>query len=1212
MNPYLANDSTGGYVVGIGASAGGLEAINELFDNIPQGTNFSFILIQHLSPDFKSLMPELLGKHTTMQVYVAEDNMPIKPNCVYLIPARNYLTIKDGYLHLKDQVRDGQPNTAVDTFLQSLAQDKGNKSIGIILSGTGSDGTKGVEAIKNAGGIVIVQDPVSAEFDGMPKSAISTGAADLILPPEMMGDELLGFIKEAPLLKSLSAMNHQEEAVILDILELVYKTTEHNFSHYKRPTITRRMAKRMTEKNFKSFIDYFNYLQAHPEEVKALCRDFLINVTQFFRDEEGFALISEKVLPSLFEGKKAGDIIKVWVVATSTGEESYSLAILLEEYLQAHKLFNIGVKIFATDVDQQAIEIASRGFYSEEAVKNISPERLKNFFIKEGPYYRVSSALRKSVVFAKHDITKDPPYSKIDLLTCRNMLIYMNNLLQKNVLQKLHFAINEGGFLFLGPSENIGILRDVMTDVDRKWKIYQCISKEKVGGQEAFVIGTGRDYEKQVSAKTKNALNNLPEIFSEVLQEGKSYAGILIDKDFEVKQAIGNFKSFLSFPEDRFNFNLLKLVPTDLSITLSTCIRKAIQNNVPVVQKRVKVQHQNSSRSIDLIVKPYLNQRTYLQPFVFIILNESEETIKEAPPFTADTASSYTEQQVLDLFNELRDTKENLQSVIEELESTNEELQSSNEEILSSNEELQSTNEELQSLNEELHTVNTEHQQKIKELMDLNDDLNNYFNNTDIGQILIDHKLIIRRFTPAITRLINLIPSDIGRSIMDISTNLKGVNIINDIKGVILTNEHLEKEVHINDDHIYLMRIVPYERQNKTTNGVVVNFIDISDFKRLSNILEAVFNSSTSGITHKRPIRNAQKKIIDFEYVAMNESAEAMLNVEPHGLIGKHVLQEFPHLNKEYFKTYVEVVEKGNSAVFEMFNEDNKHWYEVTCVKMMDGMVSTYTDITDKKIAADLLKKGYDELHETYMQLETTNMQLERSNFDLMQFASVASHDLKEPLRKIQAFGNMLKESVEERLDRKEYNYLDKVINASNRMQNLVDDILTLSRLSNNTIPKISVSLTDIVNSIVDDLEIMIHEKKAVVKVGNLPTIHAVPGQMHQLFQNLVTNALKFNETEIPVVTIEQKAVIDKNEFSGNGISESFISVVVEDNGIGFEEEYREKIFGIFQRLEKTNYPGTGIGLAICKKIVENHGGFIKAESQPGKGSRFIVVLPGE
>ncbi|MGE5520221.1 MAG: chemotaxis protein CheB, partial [Candidatus Dadabacteria bacterium] len=710
MNPYLADDSSGGYVVGIGASAGGLEAINELFDNIPQGTNFSFILVQHLSPDFKSLMPELLGKHTSMQVYVAEENMAVKPNCVYLIPTRKYLTIKDGFLHLKEFVREGQPNNAIDTFFLSLAEDKSNKAIGIILSGTGSDGTKGIEAIKNAGGIVIVQDPVSAEFDGMPKSAISTGFADLILPPEMMGDEMLDFIKEAPLLKSLNELNQQEEAILLDILDLVNRTTEHNFSHYKRPTITRRLGKRMAEKNYKSFSEYYAYLQDHPEEVKALCREFLINVTQFFRDEEAFNIISERVLPSLFENKKAGDSVKIWVVATSTGEEAYSLSILLEEYIQAHKIYNVNIKIFATDIDQQAIEIASRGIYPEESLKTVSAERLKNFFIKEGPYYRVSPALRKSVVFAKHDITKDPPYSRIDLLSCRNMLIYMNLVLQKTILQKLHFALNEGGFLFLGPSENVGILRDVMSDVDRKWKIFQCFSKEKVGGQETFIIGSNRDYERQITTKTKNALNNLPEIFSETLLEEKPYAGILVDKEFEVKQAVGNFKSFLSFPDDRFNFNLLKLVPTDLSITLSTCVRKATQNNVRVVQKKVKVQQDNKIRNIDIIVKPYLNQRTYLQPFIFIILSESEEEVREIEAPTTASLSSYSEQQVLDLFHELRDTKQNLQSVIEELESTNEELQSSNEEILSSNEELQSTNEELQSLNEELHTVNTEHQ----------------------------------------------------------------------------------------------------------------------------------------------------------------------------------------------------------------------------------------------------------------------------------------------------------------------------------------------------------------------------------------------------------------------------------------------------------------------------------------------------------------------
>jgi two-component system, chemotaxis family, CheB/CheR fusion protein len=408
--------ASNGYVVGIGASAGGLEAINEFFDNIPHDTGFSFVVIQHLSPDYKSLMAELLSKHTSMQVIEASEGMPLKPNCIYLIPTKKILTIVKGKLQLHDKLRNNHPNTTIDSFFESLAEDLREKAIGIILSGTGSDGSRGIAAIKNHGGTIIVQDPGSAEFDGMPNSAIATGYADLILAPELMGDEMIHFLKEAPLIRSFNQLSNQEEGVIVDILNLIYKVTQHDFNHYKRPTLNRRLAKRMAEKGMKTLSEYYTHLSNNTDEVKLLCKEFLINVTRFFRDEDAFEIIRTDVIPSLFTVKETGDTIKIWVVASSTGEEAYSLAMLFEEYIELHKRHDISVKIFATDIDQQAIDTASKGVYSSESLKNISAERVKRFFIKEGSVYRVSPSLRKAVVFAKHDITKDPPFSTE--LTC--------------------------------------------------------------------------------------------------------------------------------------------------------------------------------------------------------------------------------------------------------------------------------------------------------------------------------------------------------------------------------------------------------------------------------------------------------------------------------------------------------------------------------------------------------------------------------------------------------------------------------------------------------------------------------------------------------------------------------------------------------------------------------------------------------------------------
>jgi two-component system CheB/CheR fusion protein len=1196
------------YVVGIGASAGGLEAINELFDNMPATTGFSFIIIQHLSPDYKSLMADLLSKHTEMQVLEAADGMTLLPNCIYLIPPRKTLTLQDSRLKVVEKIRDHQPNTAIDIFFESLARDKAERSVGIILSGTGTDGTKGIQAIKDSGGTIVVQDPATAQFDGMPNSAVSTGYVDLILSPDMIAEELLEFIKEAPLLRSFKVLSIQEEAFVQEILALVFRITGHDFSNYKRPTIYRRIAKRMAELNIKSIGEYFECLTRQSEEVQRLCKEFLLHVTRFFRDEQAFDTLKTAVIPDIFARKDSNDMIKVWVAGCSTGEEAYSLAILFDEFLGRQHTHDRDVKIFASDISQDVIDYASKGLYTADQVKNVSAERLKRYFVKDGGGYRVMPAIRKMIVFAKHDMLKDPPFSKIDLLTCRNALIYMNPALQKSILQKFHFSIIDDGYLFLGPSENISILKEVMAEVDKKWKIYRCVSKTRVADLESFSNPADGAINRTTSfVKAKNALNHLSDIFRDTLMEEYGFAGVFVDKNFEVKQAMGHFRKFMDFPENNFNFNLLKLVPTDLSIALSTGIRKAMKDNERVVLRNIRYVHDKVEKLVTLIIKPYVIQKSYMQPFLFIVLKEEEPIAKKVSALSTISTGTYSNERIRQLEQELIDTKENLQALLEEVESSNEELQSSNEEIISSNEELQSTNEELQSLNEELHTVNAEHQLKIRELIELNDDLNNYFRNSDIGQILIDRRLVIRKFTPMATRQVNLIASDIGRSIVDISTNMRDSNFVNDIKSVMQSGQVMQKEVPM-DEKTYLMRIAPYLRQNNQTDGVVVSFVDVSEIKRLNNTLEAVYNSSTSGILGLQAIRDDRNALVDFEFVSANKASLALLEL-PEGIVHRRFRELYGHMESRIFDAYKEVVESGETRAFEFYNLEWNRWFEIIAVKMMDGLVVTFTDITDRKSSSEKIERGYEELKITSQQLENTNNELQKSNMDLMQFASVASHDLKEPLRKIQVFGNMLREKIDGKLERQEADYLGKMINSSNRMQSLIDNILTLARLSRVDTPYTEVDLNDVINQIIDDLEISIRDKVVKFNVQKLPVIRGIEGQLHQLFQNLISNAIKFNNGR-PVIDIWEELLSPALEEEFRVNASEYVSVVVADNGIGFDERFSQKIFGIFQRLDPTNYQGTGIGLAIGKKIIDNHKGYIRAHSQPGKGSRFTILLP--
>jgi two-component system, chemotaxis family, CheB/CheR fusion protein len=1203
-----ANNNLAGtdYVIGIGASAGGLDAINELFDNMPDNTGFSFVVIQHLSPDYKSLMAGLLARHTSMEVHEAENNMPLKPNAIYLLPSKKLMTISEGQLKLKEKVKSPLPNTAIDTFLLSLAEEKKDKAIGIILSGTGTDGSKGIEAIKSKGGIVVVQDPITAEFDGMPNSAISTGCADLILSPEMMPEEILEFVSEAPLLKAFNVLSNQEEAILKDILELIHQVTAHDYSFYKRPTINRRLLKRMAEKNIKNLADYYNYLRANHDEVIALCKEFLINVTKFFRDEEAFDTIRTKVIPALFEDKSAGDSLKLWVVACSTGEEAYSMAMLLDDYMEANKKHDINVKIFATDIDQASIETASRGVYSEAAVKDLPKDYLDKYFAKEGNGYRVSPPLRKMVVFAKHDITKDPPFSRIELLSCRNMLIYMNPVLQKSILRKFNFALNVNGYLFLGPSESLGYHKESMQELDKKWKIYKYLTRT-TEREESFVNPAEKtSYIPLPAAKAKNALNSIADIFKDTLLEEHDYTGILIDLDFEVKQATGNFKNYLTFPEGNFNFNLMKMVHPDLSIPLMAGVRKAIRDNQRVVIKKVKMKDGKNERCINVIIKPYLDQKSYVQPFVFVVLNE-EPKVEQPQKASGLLPEEMVTERITELENELRDTRENLQAVVEEVESANEELQSSNEEIVSANEELQSTNEELQSLNEELHTVNAEHQAKIRELMELNDDMNNYFNNSEIGQILIDRRLTIRKFTPSASRQVNVRPSDIGRSIIDISTNFDAGDFINDIKRVVRTGYKLEKEV-VTDDKIFLMRIVPYVRMDQKNDGVVVSFIDISEVRKLNNLISAIFNSSPNGIVALKPIK--EEDGFDFLIESANETAAGLFSLSAEEMHGKKMTDVLPELMKMQLSSFQKVYKTGETATLEFYDVEKENWLELVLVKMSEGLLATFNDITERKRSADLLAKGYEELKDTTGRLSVINQQLEQSNLDLLQFASVASHDLKEPLRKIQAFGSLLKTKVFNKLGDNELGYLDKMIFSASRMQMLIDDILNLSKLSNKDAKQSITDLNDIIRDIKDDLEVTISEKEAILKLDKLTPVKAIPGQMHQLFQNLIVNAMKFTDGRQPEVHVYQEEVSEKLAKEHKIDPKNYIAINVRDNGIGFEPQYREKIFGIFQRLEGHKYQGAGIGLAICKKIVENHNGFIRAESKPGEGTTFTIILP--
>ncbi|AMQ57853.1 chemotaxis protein CheB [Algoriphagus sanaruensis] len=830
------------YIIAIGASAGGMEAIHLLFDHTPED-GVAYVIIQHLSPDHKSFMSELLAKHSKLKITVAENEMFVETNHVYLMPQGKNMTIKNRRLFLTD-LKPYQPNKSIDVFFDSLAESHKEKSIAVILSGTGTDGTKGIAAIKRNGGFVIVQDPQSAKFNGMPLSAIDTGHVDAILTPDLIPEEIITHLKSQDLEDDISGNSNEDlESDLLKILELIQKNTPLDFSDYKRPTIVRRIILRMAKNKIASLKEYVSFLETHPSEISNLAKEFLISVTKFFRDKEAFEVIQKKVIPEIIDNKLQVDTFKVWVVGCATGEEAYSLAILISECLSERKK-NLEVKIFASDIDKAALQHASKGIYPARIENDISQERLSKFFTKQGDHYRVRDHLRKMLIFADHDIVKQPPYGKMDLISCRNLLIYINPILQKKILTSLHFCLNLGGYLFLGPSESLGEAKKSFIEVNKKWRIFKSIEVARNFRDTTYSTpGLERQLESinQVSTPPKNTeKGNLLDLFNHSLLELSGFeAAIWINRNFKIVQTLGNYEKYL-LPK-LFNFNLLEMLPEELSIATSTTIHQALKNNKEAGVKKVIFHKDDKPHAVNVFVKPFLSDIDTVSGY-FLVLFSDDKSKKVFRPETVDFEKEAQVIEYIDnLKEELSETKQKLTEVNHALEESNDNISSYNEELISSNEEMQSVNEELQSVNEELQTVNNEYQLKIKELAELNDELNNYFKSTISAQLYVDQDLVLKKFTPSAIKQINLKESDVGRVISDITTNIRFSTVITDIQKVITSSEVIEKEVQTLDGRWYQMMGIPYVRQQDNRNdGVIITFNDITELKKIQDKLSKI------------------------------------------------------------------------------------------------------------------------------------------------------------------------------------------------------------------------------------------------------------------------------------------------------------------------------------------------------------------------------------
>ncbi|MDP1998653.1 MAG: chemotaxis protein CheB [Rhodoferax sp.] len=837
------------HIVAIGASAGGLEALEKLFDHLTCDSGATFVVIQHLSPDYKSMMANLLSRHTQMPVVMVQQDTPIRPDHVYLIPPGSMMHIGEGYLRLTPK----NPRTLtlpIDVFFRSMAEHYREHSVGVILSGTGSDGTRGAAAINDAGGFLIAQEPENAKFDGMPRSVIATGLVDVILPVEHIGPRILNLLQNLPEASTEATRSSlgrdtalSPEAAMTGIMQLLLKVGGIDFQEYKPGTVTRRIERRMTVRQTATLSSYLDLLIEDRNEVLTLRRELLIPVTSFFRDPDAFEILGRQVIDPLLMKKKAGDTLRVWAAAVSTGEEAYSLAMLFLEAFDQLKRWPT-LKIFATDVEQQNVEAAGSGTYPESIAAEVSPQQLERFFVKKGTHFVVKNELRQCIVFARHNMLTDPPFTRMDLVVCRNALIYFKAQAQERALKRFQYALVPGGHLFLGSSESLSELDKDFTPVSARHKIWQMVRTTRMPLE--MTAGSGYGYSgssrglalKTHASRLKSTAVDLG--FNALLKAFAPPAAVLVNSRHELVHSYGDVHKFLQLREGTASLDLNRILPDPLIPVAIALLFKAGREACSVSSDRLKIDAQGQVEHLRLSAWPveeFEGERLTLLAFEQLRAPAPNETL------TTLDVSTETAERIEVLERELAATRESLQATVEELETSNEELQATNEELMASNEELQSANEELQSVNEELITVNAEFQEKIDILNRLNADLDNMAQAVPAGTVFVDENLKLTRFSPDATHIFKLRDSDIGRPLDDLAHTLLYPELIADLGHTLKEGVKVEKEVRgVNGLH-YLVRMLPYSVSSSSARGAVTSFLDVTalhEMSRLQHIIDAL------------------------------------------------------------------------------------------------------------------------------------------------------------------------------------------------------------------------------------------------------------------------------------------------------------------------------------------------------------------------------------
>jgi len=1208
-------------VVGIGASAGGLQAIKLFFENMPQDNGMAFVIILHLSPDHQSIADKIIQESTKMPVLQVTETVAIEKNRVYVISPAQRLAMNDGFLEVSaTDPREGR-HASIDLFFRDLADVHRERAFCLVLSGTGSDGAVGLSRIKEQGGITLAQAPEDAEFDGMPCAAIETRMVDLVLPVVEMPQKLLELwrnsreitlpIANDPELQNVATVSERDaalaEQVLRDILIQLRTGTGHDFKHYKRATVLRRIERRMQVTGQSDLSAYYQYLQNNPEETKALLGDMLIGVTNFFRDREAFEALERDVVPQLVSAAVSAhpekEEIRVWSAGCSTGEEAYSLAMLLNDQLQLDASA-ASMQLFATDIDERAISIGRAGLYPQAIVTDVPPSRLRHYFIKEDDHYRIRKEIREKVLFAKHSLLSDPPFSQIDLIVCRNLLIYLDREVQREILQMFHFALRPGGFLFLGSSESADACHELFAPVDKRNRIFRA-KTGTANSRRTPTMPRGGYVRTNTSQQVPQSSAPRKLSFADIHQRALEHSAppsVIVDANADILHMSESAGRFLRHVGGELSRNLLTLILPELRLEIRTTLFQVQQSGLPVKSREVPIKRDKRSYLIDLVAHPYKDEDSDGE-YVLVIFEEVEVD----PAERAATTVLQTESQVLsNLERELQRTKLHLQDTIEqsevsseELKASNEEMQAINEELRSATEELETSKEELQSINEELLTVNYELKTKVEETDKINDYLTNLIASTDIATVFVDRSMRIKWFTPRATDIFSMLPVDTGRSLLDITHRLHYEDIVADAAQVFESLNMIEREVSSTDNRWYIARLLPYRSSEDHIDGTVLTFIDI-----------------TKRRAAEEELRLGEERM---RLVAESTRDYAIITLDEQGVIttwNKGAELIFGYSKAEAEGAYYDFIfspedrasgvpENELLAVRTHGRSEDERWHvrkdgnrffcsgEVTLLSgdNLKGYV---------KIARDLT--GHKRQHEEQSQqlAETRN-----TNYLKDEFFAVMSHELKHPLNLIQLNAELLRRLPVTKSVEPAAKAVNTICDAVNSQARIIDDLLDVARVRTGKL-KLKPIAVDLASVLRDIHAVVLSDRHDATVELHVPSdalmVHADPTRLEQIIWNLVNNALKFTPSNGHVQLIASQV--------GN-----MARLDVKDDGAGIAPENLDHVFDLFGQAEKQhvshNREGLGIGLSLVRQLTEAQRGTVEVTSAGvGTGCTFTVYLP--